>query len=59
MQTIESDERDTLSESHKSFMLRYVEWELLRQERVSASFLKHRADAHWKLKLIKVPQNQS
>jgi hypothetical protein len=45
MDRVETDERDTLSECHREFMARYVEFELLRQERASESFLKRRASA--------------
>jgi hypothetical protein len=45
MNEVETDERDTLSECHRDYMARYVEFERLRQVRASASFLKERADA--------------
>ena len=42
--TIEADEQE-LSDFHKDFLIRYMQVELERQERASASFLKKRADA--------------
>jgi hypothetical protein len=39
-QAIESDDRDCLSESHREFLTRYIEFELWRQERVSERFLR-------------------
>jgi hypothetical protein len=41
-QAIETDERDVLSACHRDYMVRYVEFELERQERVSKSFLQER-----------------
>lgn len=35
----ESDERDILSDSHRLYMIRFIEYENLRQERVSKLFL--------------------
>jgi hypothetical protein len=37
------DDRDILSDSHRSYMIRYIEWENLRQERVSERFLRERS----------------
>jgi hypothetical protein len=37
------DERDTLSDSHRDYMARYVQFEILRLERTSASFRKRLA----------------
>jgi hypothetical protein len=45
MDSTDTDDRDTLSESHKDYMIRFVQYELQRQERVSQRFLKERADA--------------
>jgi hypothetical protein len=42
MGTIETDSRDTLSDGHRDFMIRYIEYELQRQERVSKQFLRGR-----------------
>jgi hypothetical protein len=39
MNTPEAESRDTLSDSHREFMLRYVAFENLKQERVSKLFL--------------------
>jgi hypothetical protein len=41
-QVIEIDERDLLSDSHRDYMVRYVEHELQRQEKVSKTFLQER-----------------
>ena len=41
-QEIEIDSRDTLSDSHKSYMERFIAWELARQEKASDSFLSRR-----------------
>jgi hypothetical protein len=43
MDSTDTDDRDTLSESHKDYMIRFVQYELQRQERVSQRFLKERA----------------
>jgi len=45
MEPIETDERDTLSEAHESYVQRYIAFELERQERVSERFLKERTAA--------------
>ena len=39
MNTSNEDDRDILSDSHRSYMIRYIEFENLRQERVSKLFL--------------------
>jgi hypothetical protein len=41
-QVIETDERDCLSDSHRDYMQRYVEYELEKQEQASKSFLRER-----------------
>jgi hypothetical protein len=41
-EAIESDNRDTLSESHRDYMARYIQAEIDRQEKVSERFLKER-----------------
>jgi len=41
--TIERDERDVLSDSHRDYMLRYIQFELERQEKVSDRFLRERS----------------
>jgi hypothetical protein len=38
----QDDERDCLSDSHRNFMQRYVEYELRRQEKMSKTFLQER-----------------
>jgi hypothetical protein len=42
-QTIDTDDRDCLSEFHRGFLTRYIEFELRRQERVSERFLRERS----------------
>jgi hypothetical protein len=39
MNVNDNDDRDILSDSHRSYLIRYIEWENLRQERVSKLFL--------------------
>ena len=39
MDTTEIDDRDCLSSSHRSYMERYIEFELSRQEKISKQFL--------------------
>jgi hypothetical protein len=39
---VNQDDRDCLSDSHRDFMLRYVEYELEKQEQASKSFLRER-----------------
>lgn len=43
MNTSNEDDRDILSDSHRSYMIRYIEWENLRQEQVSERFLRERS----------------
>jgi hypothetical protein len=38
----QEDERDCLSDSHRDYMQRYVEYELAKQEQASRSFLRER-----------------
>lgn len=38
MEAIETDDRDCLCDSHRDFMIRYIEFELERQEQVSERF---------------------
>ena len=38
----EADERDCLSDSHRDYMQRNVEYELAKQEQASRSFLRER-----------------
>jgi hypothetical protein len=45
-EAIQDDDRDCLSDSHRSFMQRYVEYELRRQEKVSKNFLQERFKQH-------------
>jgi hypothetical protein len=39
---LQEDERDCLSDSHRDYMIRYCEFEILRQQRVSERFLQER-----------------
>ena len=39
MDTTDTDNRDTLSDSHRDFMIRFIDFELARQERISKLFL--------------------
>jgi hypothetical protein len=39
MEPIETDDRDYLSSSHRAYMEKYIEFELLRQEKRSKQFL--------------------
>jgi len=41
----ETDEQDTLCEAHKSYMQRYIAYDLERQERVSDRFFKGKESA--------------
>jgi hypothetical protein len=41
-QVIETDERDLLSACHRDYMVRYVEFELQRQQSVSERFLREK-----------------
>jgi hypothetical protein len=45
MEEVEVDDRDTLSECHRDYMVRYVEFELERQEQVSERVLRERCGA--------------
>jgi hypothetical protein len=38
----QEDERDCLSDSHRDYLIRYIEYELQRQEKVSKTFLQER-----------------
>lgn len=40
METIERDDRDCLSDSHRDYLLRYIQYELERQEQTSDRFLR-------------------
>jgi hypothetical protein len=42
---VNQDGRDCLSDSHRSFMQRYVQYELEKQEQASKSFLRERFKA--------------
>jgi hypothetical protein len=37
-----TDDRDCLSDSHRDYMVRYVEYELAKQEQASKTFLRER-----------------
>ena len=39
---VNQDDRDCLSDSHRDYMQRYVEYELAKQEQASRSFLRER-----------------
>jgi hypothetical protein len=54
---VESDDQE-LSDFHRDYLIRYMEVELERQERASASFLKERA-SRLVPAALKAPQNQS
>jgi hypothetical protein len=43
MNTIKEDNRETLSESHRDYMARYIQAELDRQEKASEWFLRERS----------------
>ena len=45
MNVNDNDDRDILSDSHRSYMIRFIEWENLRQERVSKLFLQSKLNA--------------
>jgi hypothetical protein len=45
----QEDERDCLSDSHRSFMIRYVEFEILKQQRISERFLRDKVSVEPKL----------
>jgi hypothetical protein len=44
MGTTEIDDRDCLCDSHRSYMERYIQAELARQEKVSERFLRERSN---------------
>jgi hypothetical protein len=48
METTETDDRDCLSAGHRSFMERYIEFELSRQEKISKQFLASKLDQQGK-----------
>ena len=41
----DNDDREILSDSHRSYLIRYIEFENLRQERVSKLFLQSKLNA--------------
>ena len=41
----EGDDRNCLSEVHRDFIVRYMDWELKRQEQVSNQFLRSKRAA--------------
>ena len=43
MESKETDSRDCLSDAHRDYMLRYIQYELERQERVSEQFLEEKS----------------
>jgi hypothetical protein len=53
------DERDILCEAHKSYMERFIAFELLRQEKMSDKFLKGRSYRHDLLRLPESPEVES
>jgi hypothetical protein len=44
----DNDDKDILSDSHRSYLIRYMEWENLRQEQVSKLFLASRMNSRVK-----------
>ena len=42
MESLEKDDRDCLSDSHRDFLMRYIQAEHDRQEKVSEAFLRER-----------------